>query len=73
MANWRLSEEDVVEDLHAEFQRRNSACSWMSLVSRRRLKEVGPKKRMAIDSYHAAKKGHKTSTSSGKKTRRVML
>ena len=63
MSNPRLSEEDVVEDLHAEFQRRNSACSWMSLVSRRRLKEVGPKKRMVSDSYHPAQTGHKSSTS----------
>ena len=43
MANRRLSEEVVVEDLKAEFQRRNSSCSWMSRVSRRRL-TVGPKK-----------------------------
>lgn len=62
MANRRLSEEVAVEDLKAEFQRRNSACSWMSRVSRRSLK-VGPKKRMASDSYHAAQTGHKSSTS----------
>ena len=51
-----------MEDLHAEFQRRNAACSWVSRVSRRRL-AVGPKKRMASDSYHAAKKRHKSSIS----------
>ena len=62
MANRRLSEEVVVEDLKPEFQRRNSSCSWMSRVSRRRL-TVGPKKRMASESYHAAKKRHKSNTS----------